>query len=235
MLNLTKLIDWRKCFGERIPVVVQRKLQRCIHGIFWIPKSKVQALVDLNKAFCRGQERTLEIYVDCDNDALFCVCGIKQELLWDYCLPMESESQKYNWRASKRIFQKQDLWEDTYDGLLPVVIQEVASLDVLMLAWMNQEAWEESMQSQETCFFSRSKNRLWRKGEESGNRQVIQGIKVLVGGGIPHTLLFEVEQIGGAACHKGYKSCFYRRVSESGLEVVGERIFDPKQVYMKGE
>jgi phosphoribosyl-AMP cyclohydrolase len=115
-------------------------------------------------------------------------------------------------------------------GIVPVIAQEAATGKVLMLAYMNQEAWEETLKTGKACYWSRSRQRLWRKGEESGNVQVVKEIFVDCDN---DTILLKVEQIGGAACHEGYKSCFFRRVSDKGLEVVGERVFDPKEVYKK--
>jgi len=234
VLNLTELIDWSKCSSGRVPVIIQGR-PGWILGVFWIPKTDVQAIADLNAALRRcHRSESSGLYIDCDNDVLLCRCdSVTQELLWDRCLPTEMAGQRYDWRVSKELLQTQKLWEKTYDGLLPAIVQDAASHDFLMLAWMNQEAWEDSMQSQRMCFFSRSKNRLWRKGEESGNRQVIQEAQVCVGGGMPHTLLFRVEQLGGAACHDGYKSCFFRRIDTDQFTTVGERVFDPQQVYKK--
>ena len=116
--------------------------------------------------------------------------------------------------------------------LIPVVAQDFATGDVLMLAYMNRTAWEETLQSGKVCYFSRSRNKLWRKGEESGNVQVVKEIFFDCDA---DTLLIKVEQIGGAACHEGYRSCFFRRLNAAGdaYEVVGERVFDPAVVYHK--
>jgi len=117
--------------------------------------------------------------------------------------------------------------------LIPVIAQDHASGDVLMLAYMNRTAWEETRKSGRVCYFSRSRNKLWRKGEESGNVQVVKEIFYDCDA---DTLLVKVEQIGGAACHEGYRSCFFRRVDpETGhVDVIGDRVFDPKSVYNKG-
>ena len=116
--------------------------------------------------------------------------------------------------------------------LIPVVAQDFATGDVLMLAYMNRTAWEETLQTGKVCYFSRSRNKLWRKGEESGNVQVVKEIYFDCDA---DTLLIKVEQIGGAACHEGYRSCFFRRLNAAGdaYEVVGERVFDPAVVYHK--
>jgi phosphoribosyl-AMP cyclohydrolase len=98
------------------------------------------------------------------------------------------------------------------------------------MAWMNQEAYEETVRTGRVCYFSRSRNKFWRKGEESGNVQEVRAIYIDCDA---DTILIKVNQIGGAACHEGYKSCFFRKVDGEKLQVVGERVFDPKQVYKK--
>ena len=116
--------------------------------------------------------------------------------------------------------------------LIPVIAQDDASGVVLMLAYMNEEAFRESLATGRVCYFSRSRNKLWRKGEESGNVQQIQSIYYDCDA---DTLLVKVNQIGGAACHDGYQSCFYRKLSPDGqsFEIEGERVFDPAVVYKK--
>src|ERR1700694_4914787 len=119
---------------------------------------------------------------------------------------------------------------DKAGGLVPAIAQDVATGQVLMLAWMNREAYEETLRTGRACYFSRSRGRLWRKGEESGNVQEVREIFIDCDG---DTVLLKVQQIGGAACHEGYPSCFFRRVEGENLKVVGERLFDPQQVYKK--
>jgi len=116
----------------------------------------------------------------------------------------------------------------TPEQLLPVVAQDVNSGQVLMLAYMNQAAWQQTLATGEAVYFSRSRNRFWKKGEQSGN---IQRVKEIFLDCDEDTILLKVEQIGGAACHNGYQSCFYRQWEQGELKVVGTRIFDPKQVY----
>ena len=101
-----------------------------------------------------------------------------------------------------------------------------------MLAYMNQTAYQETLQTGRVVYFSRSRQKLWRKGEESGN---IQELKELYFDCDADTLLVKVNQIGGAACHEGYKSCFFRRIDPNSGEVsvIGDRVFDPKAVYKK--
>jgi phosphoribosyl-AMP cyclohydrolase len=116
--------------------------------------------------------------------------------------------------------------------LIPVIAQDEQTGEVLMLAYMNQDAYQETLKTGRVCYYSRSRNRLWRKGEESGN---VQELKSLYFDCDADTLLVKVNQIGGAACHEGYKSCFFRKIDpQSGdVSVEGERVFDPAAVYGK--
>ncbi|MCY2965212.1 MAG: phosphoribosyl-AMP cyclohydrolase [Planctomycetota bacterium] len=116
--------------------------------------------------------------------------------------------------------------------LIPVIAQDVATGDVLMMAWMNEESYRETLATRRVCYYSRSRQKLWRKGEESGN---VQELHELYFDCDADTLLAKVNQIGGAACHEGYRSCFFRRLSADGqsYETVGERVFDPAVVYGK--
>jgi phosphoribosyl-AMP cyclohydrolase len=116
--------------------------------------------------------------------------------------------------------------------LLPVIAQDDASGDVLMLAYMNEEAWRETLRTGRVCYYSRSRNKLWRKGEESGN---VQEVRAIFYDCDRDTLLIRVNQVGGAACHEGFKSCFFRQIDRTTgqVEIVGERVFDPAEVYKK--
>lgn len=120
----------------------------------------------------------------------------------------------------------------TSDGLVTAVAQDAATGQVLMVAHMNRAAWDETLASGRAVYYSRSRGRLWRKGEESGNIQHVRGIYVDCDG---DAVLLKVEQIGGAACHEGYASCFFRQVATEGLKIIAERVFDPTQVYGKSE
>ncbi|HMP59519.1 MAG TPA: phosphoribosyl-AMP cyclohydrolase [Gemmatales bacterium] len=115
-------------------------------------------------------------------------------------------------------------------GLVPAVAQDVATGNVLMLAWMNREAFEETVRTGRACYFSRSRGKLWRKGEESGHVQQVHEILLDCDA---DTILLKVEQVGGAACHEGFASCFFRRLEGGQLTTVGTRLFDPKEVYKK--
>jgi phosphoribosyl-AMP cyclohydrolase len=116
------------------------------------------------------------------------------------------------------------------DGLVPAIAQDAQSGEVLMMAYMNRASYEETLKTGRAVYYSRSRKRLWRKGEESGNVQLVKALYVDCD---VDTILLSVEQIGGAACHEGYKSCFFRRVTPDGLEIVGQRVFDPAEVYKK--
>lgn len=115
-------------------------------------------------------------------------------------------------------------------GVVPAIAQDADTGEVLMLAWMNAEAFAETVRTGRACYFSRSRGRLWRKGEESGHVQEVRGIYIDCDA---DTVLLKVKQIGGAACHEGYKSCFFRQVEGDELRVIAERVFDPNQVYRK--
>ena len=123
-----------------------------------------------------------------------------------------------------------DIDFDKAGGLVPAVAQDADSGEVLMLAWMNRAAYEETLRTGRACYFSRSRGKLWRKGEESGHVQEVRGVFVDCDA---DTILLKVHQVGGAACHEGYRSCFFRQVDGGDVRVVGERVFDPKQVYRK--
>lgn len=116
------------------------------------------------------------------------------------------------------------------DGLLPAIAQDAETGEVLMLAYMNAESFAETVATGRAVYYSRSRGRLWRKGEESGHVQLVSSILVDCDG---DTLLLRVRQTGGAACHEGYRSCFFREVTADGTRVVGDRVFDPAAVYGK--
>lgn len=118
------------------------------------------------------------------------------------------------------------------DGVVPVVVQEDATGEVLMLAYMNQEAWEKTLATSKVHYFSRSRNRLWLKGEISGHVQEVKDIYVDCD---TDTILIKIHQHGGAACHEGYRSCFFRRRVNGEWQITGEKVFDPARVYGKGE
>lgn len=117
---------------------------------------------------------------------------------------------------------------DKAGGLVPAIVQHAETGEVLMLAYMNREAWEHTCRTRRATYFSRSRNRLWVKGESSGNVQEVVEIRTDCD---RDTVLLRVRQLGGAACHEGYRSCFFRRLGNDGWEIDGERVFDPREVY----
>ena len=118
---------------------------------------------------------------------------------------------------------------DKGDGLVPAIAQDAATGEVLMMAYINEESWKLTLETGVVHYWSRSRSKLWKKGESSGNVQEVKEIFVDCD---EDTVLLKVNQIGDAACHEGYKSCFFRKVDKNGdTEVIGERVFDPKDVY----
>jgi phosphoribosyl-AMP cyclohydrolase len=116
------------------------------------------------------------------------------------------------------------------DGLVPVIAQDAASGRVLMVAWANREALAETVQTQRAVYWSRSRGRLWRKGEESGHTQQISEIRLDCDGDV---VLYAVSQAGGIACHTGRESCFYRRLADGHWNTVDPVLRDPELIYRK--
>ena len=119
---------------------------------------------------------------------------------------------------------------DKAGGLISAIAQDDQTGEVLMIAWMNREAFEETVRTARACYYSRSRGKLWRKGEESGHVQEVRGVFVDCDA---DTVLLKVRQVGGAACHEGYKSCFFRKLDDGAWRTVAERVFDPNAVYKK--
>jgi len=117
---------------------------------------------------------------------------------------------------------------DKQGGIVPVIAQDYETGRVLMLAYMNQEAWELTLSTGIAHYWSRSRGRIWKKGEKSGNKQEVKEVRVDCD---CDAVLIKVNQIGGAACHEGYRSCFYRKIEGEALEIDEEKIFDPENVY----
>jgi phosphoribosyl-AMP cyclohydrolase len=117
------------------------------------------------------------------------------------------------------------------NGLIPAIIQDAATNELLMMAWMNRDSLAKTIETGQTYFFSRSRNKLWLKGETSGH---IQNVKSVAVDCDQDVLLIKVEQIG-AACHEGFYSCFFREYERGAgnWKVVGKKIFEPKKVYGK--
>jgi phosphoribosyl-AMP cyclohydrolase len=121
-----------------------------------------------------------------------------------------------------------DFTPDFSKGLLPVIVQDAVSNEVLMLAYMNEQAWRKTLESGEGWYWSRSRSRLWHKGESSGHVQIVRSVRLDCDS---DAILLFVEQKGGAACHTGRRSCFYRELNDGICSICAPRIFDPKQVY----
>ena len=117
---------------------------------------------------------------------------------------------------------------DKNKGLIPVITQDYQTGEVLMLAYMNTEAFDETVKTGNAFYYSRSRQKLWKKGESSGHTQLVKEIRIDCD---QDTILLKVEQLGGAACHKGYKSCFFSKLEGKGLIITEEKVFDPKKVY----
>lgn len=115
------------------------------------------------------------------------------------------------------------------DGLLPAIAQQFDSGEVLMMAWMNREALDETLASGRVCYWSRSRQSLWRKGESSGQVQMLRGLRLDCDG---DTILLEVDQTG-PACHTGRRDCFYNRVEDDRLVVDKAPLIDPGELYRK--
>jgi phosphoribosyl-AMP cyclohydrolase len=116
------------------------------------------------------------------------------------------------------------------NGLIPAIAQDYKTGEVLMLAYVNEESWNETLKSGNATYWTRSRQKLWKKGESSGN---VQKVKEILIDCDEDTIIFKVDQIGDAACHLGYRSCFFRKVEGDDLKVVGEKVFDPDEVYKK--
>lgn len=115
-------------------------------------------------------------------------------------------------------------------GLLPAIVQDYLTNEVLMLAYINEEAWQKTIETGKAHFWSRSRNQLWLKGESSQHYQLIKEILVDCDA---DTVIYRVEQLGKAACHKGYGSCFFRRLENGSLVIKDKPVFDPAEVYKK--
>jgi len=117
------------------------------------------------------------------------------------------------------------------NGLLPAIVQDHLTNEVLIVAYINEEAWRQTLETGKAHYWSRSRNKLWLKGETSGHQQLIKEILVDCDA---DTVIYRVEQLGGAACHTGHRSCFYRRMTDKDIEVIDEPVFDPGEVYKNG-
>jgi len=135
-------------------------------------------------------------------------------------------SNNQNYKEDKKVMPELDF--DKTGGLIPAIAQDADTGEVLMLAYMNQEAFEETLACGNAVYYSRSRKKLWKKGETSGHVQKVREIRVDCDN---DTVLLKVTQVGGAACHKGYKSCFYKVLENDAFKIVEQRVFDPEEVY----
>ncbi len=119
---------------------------------------------------------------------------------------------------------------DKMNGLIPAVVQDYKTNEVLMLGFMNQEAWEATLETGNATYYSRTRQALWTKGKTSGNTQRLREVRIDCD---DDTVLLKVEQLGGAACHTGYKSCFFKKIENGSIKIVGKPVFDPAEVYNK--
>jgi phosphoribosyl-AMP cyclohydrolase len=121
-------------------------------------------------------------------------------------------------------------WDE--NGLVPVIVQEIGSNDILMFAWMNREALERTAKEDEAVYWSRSRRKLWHKGEESGHVQKVLEIRTDCDNDV---ILIQVEQVGGIACHTGRHSCFFQRLEGDRWQAVDPVLKDPKEIYKQSE
>lgn len=119
---------------------------------------------------------------------------------------------------------------DKTGGLIPAIVADYESGDVLMLAYMNRAAWENTLSTGKATYYSRSRDQLWVKGETSGHTQQVREIRIDCD---RDTILLKVEQAGGAACHKGYKSCFFTKIENGSGTITDKKLFNPEEVYRK--
>lgn len=121
---------------------------------------------------------------------------------------------------------------DKRGGLVVAVTQDAETGEVLMVAYMNRQAWEKTLETGTACYWSTSRNELWVKGETSGNTQDVKALYVDCD---TDAVLLKVNQRGGAACHEGYKSCFFRQVDAQGWRIIADRVVDPEKLYGKAK
>lgn len=119
---------------------------------------------------------------------------------------------------------------DKMGGLVPAIAQDAATGEVLMLAFMNAEAWQHTLATGKATYWSRSRNALWVKGKSSGNVQWVKEIRIDCD---DDTVVLKVEQVGGAACHTGHRSCFYKILENGEIIIKDKPLFDPEEVYKK--
>lgn len=114
------------------------------------------------------------------------------------------------------------------EGLIPAIAQDFETGTVLMLAYINSAAWEQTLATGKAHYWSRSRGKIWLKGESSGNIQRLR--EILVDCDLD-CVIYKVTQVGGGACHEGYPSCFFRKIQDGNLKIIETRVFDPNEVY----
>lgn len=216
-------MNWEKLFGV-LPVIVQDIDTSEVLLVFAFRQESFENLIGAwqNGSPIRGggndRPIPLELYVDCDADCLL----VKARA---------NDAQREECRRSFFSLEEQapsNLFSQC--SILVTVAQCLSQKDVLMVAFADKEAVERTLSTRNVHYLSRSRG-LWMKGEESGNVQRLSGGRFY---SPSNALVLDVVQVGSAACHDGYRSCFYRRIEKDGsLTVVGERIFDPSKVYKK--
>lgn len=249
--RLMGMLDWQKCNGKVMTIIQQeggKNGGRILHADLFCP-DEVERLFtgvwkhkNLNRKF-----EVLRVFVDCDQDALLLkvipfvdasnvryidrdlrILGQCMNGCFDFCGHFSADSYNDDVRRGKDAWVREMLPKEC--ELFPVIVADrEGTHDVLMVAWMNEQAFRDTITSS-MWYWSRSKERLWRKGEESGHFQTHVAFETHCS---DVCLIAEVHQ-EGAACHEGYRSCFYREFTDEGLEVVRERIVDPEQVYKRG-
>ncbi len=119
---------------------------------------------------------------------------------------------------------------DKMNGLIPAIAQDYKTGEVLMLGFMNQQAWEATLNTGKATYWSRTRQELWVKGQTSGHQQIVKEIRIDCD---DDTVLLKIEQLGGATCHTGHRSCFHKKIKDGSVKIIGEPVFDPKEIYGK--
>ena len=134
------------------------------------------------------------------------------------------------WSNFKELMPMQNIDFAKGEGMVPVIIQDYRSREVLMMGYMNHEAWQRTLKTGKAHYYSRSRRKLWLKGEESGHFQEVKDALIDCDN---DTLLLRVKQLGKGACHMGFRSCFFRTRKGRGWKVSSKRVFNPEEVYKK--
>ena len=119
---------------------------------------------------------------------------------------------------------------DKMGGLIPAIAQDYKTGEVLMLAFMNRRAWGATLKTGKATYWSRTRRELWVKGQTSGHQQIVKEIRIDCD---DDTVLLKIEQLGGATCHTGHRSCFHKKIENRSVRIIGKPVFEPKEVYGK--